>query len=284
MITSGSYLGHASRCLRPRAHASVVMTAAALMMTTPVQAAGSIDVLLKNVAKIGHIVPPKAEVAAKCDDDIVCAARMIADTIGPGASVVKIDTLNAVQKWSAADSVAESAMTRQQTLYLRPDPLRATAFVTAWQSRPADVTALTIDLRHLTDETNLEGMRQVAGLLTGPVSRAFRLDSMRGRALDWSLSPPRTDIRPAQLTVLIGAETPRLGVVLAELLRIHAGGQILGEPSRRDDIVRQTVSVSRGWQLLVPRGTLQVPSLVPGQPVLPDGPIPPDLVPPETVR
>ncbi len=274
-------MGEASENARRGLTATTAVLALAIGIAgvlAPARAAGDIGVLLNAVEKTGHVVPPEAEIEAQCGDDIVCAARRIAETIGPSATLAQDAPGNSALRWSQTKDFDTVADLDNGILYLRPDPFDASALVEAWGNRPDEVTALVLDLRRLADETNLEGMRQVAGLLAGPVSRAFRLMSQRGRGLDWSLSPARGDVRPRRLTVWIGTETPAVGTVLAELLRVHADAQVLGEPSLKGDIVRQAVPVTRGWRLLLPRGTVQLPSLIPGQPVLPDGPIPPEAL------
>ncbi len=149
---------------------------------------------------------------------------------------------------------------------------------------PDDAETLVLDLRIVPQRGTLEEMREFAAVLVGDVPRAFTMSTPSGRVFDWSLpASPRT-VGRIGLEVWIGSETTALAAVLAQLLRDHADARLFGAPTAGDRRVRKHVDVSDGWSLQLTRGTVSIPSLVDGQPVIPDGPWPAGAPAPDPVH
>jgi Peptidase family S41 len=135
---------------------------------------------------------------------------------------------------------------------------------------------LVLDLRHNQGGV-LRRMLHVAARFTGPVPGAVRLiNGDRVRTL--SIPEPRAPIWRGRITVLVGANTISSGEVLAALLRRHAGATVLGERTWGKDYVLRVEPIDHDWRALIPDGRIEVPGEILAGGLVPDGPIPDQLV------
>ena len=93
-----------------------------------------------------------------------------------------------------------------------------------------------------------------------------------------AIPAPPGPVWQGRLTVLVGDDTISSGEVLAALLRHFAHAAVLGERTWGKDFAMRVVMVDPDWRALVPAGRIEVPGEVLHGGLLPDGPIPPDLL------
>ena len=140
----------------------------------------------------------------------------------------------------------------------------------------APVAELILDLRH-NHGGSVRRMLGVAARFTGPVPDALRLIADDGVTV-LAIPAPSAPVWQGRLTVLVGDDTISSGEVLAALLRHFAHAAVLGERTWGKDFAMRVVMVDPDWRALVPAGRIEVPGEVLEGGLLPDGPIPSDLV------
>jgi hypothetical protein len=135
---------------------------------------------------------------------------------------------------------------------------------------------LVLDLRH-NQGGLLRRMLRVAGRFTGPVPDAVRLvDADQVRLV--AIPQPSGAVWHGPITVLVGANTISSGEVLGALLRRHAGATVLGERTWGKDYVLRVEAIDPDWRALVPDARIEVPGEILAGGLVPDGPIPAELV------
>jgi C-terminal processing protease CtpA/Prc len=136
--------------------------------------------------------------------------------------------------------------------------------------------ALVLDLRYNQGGV-LRRMLRIAGRFTGPVPDAVHLvDADQVRLM--AIPQPSGAVWRGPITVLVGPNTTSSGEVLAALLRRHAGATVLGERTWGKDYVLRVEAVNADWRALVPDARIEVPGEILAGGLVPDGPIPAELV------
>ena len=140
----------------------------------------------------------------------------------------------------------------------------------------APVAELILDLRH-NHGGSVRRMLRVAARFTGPVPDALRLIADDGVTV-LAIPDPKEPVWQGRLTVLVGDDTISSGEVLAALLRRFAHAAVLGQRTWGKDFAMRVVMVDPDWRALVPAGRIEVPGEALHGGLLPDAPIPPDLL------
>lgn len=126
---------------------------------------------------------------------------------------------------------------------------------------------------------DLGRMLRFAGVFTGAVPAALRLEGEGGRSLDIPAPAHRPEAlrELAGLDLLVGPETASSAEILAALLRRHAGARVLGRRTAGKDYLHRIVPIEQGWSLFLPAETVAVPGETLAGGLMPDGPLPPGL-------
>ena len=119
---------------------------------------------------------------------------------------------------------------------------------------------------------DLGRMLRIAGLFTGPVRAAVRLQGQDQRSVD--IPVPAWSPAVSTLTLLVDAETASSAEIFAALLRRHAAARLLGAPTAGKDYLHRIVPIEQGWSLYLPAETVVVPGEVLAGGLRPDGPLP----------
>ena len=127
----------------------------------------------------------------------------------------------------------------------------------ALASASADQPAiLSIDLRG-NGGGDFERMLALAGVLIGPRTHAVEVDHGRhleGRALD---GPVMRHWRVA--SVVTDQDTASAALLLARLLKTHAGAEVIGPPVEGKAIfLKRRITIDHGWRLILPIAELRV--------------------------
>jgi hypothetical protein len=138
------------------------------------------------------------------------------------------------------------------------------------------VEALILDLRH-NHGGSVRRMLRVAARFTGPVPDALLLIGA-DRVTMFEIPAPSAPVWPGRLTVLVGYDTISSGEVLAGLLRRYARARVLGERTWGKDFALRVELLDHDWRALVPAGRLEIPGEALAGGLVPDGPIPPELL------
>ena len=138
------------------------------------------------------------------------------------------------------------------------------------------VDAFILDLRH-NGGGSIRRMLRVAAQFTGPIPDALRLIAEDGVTV-LAIPNPSGPVWPGRLTVLVGHQTISSGEVLAGLLRRYARAQVLGERTWGKDFAMRVEVLEGQWRALVPAGHIEIPGEALHGGLLPDGPIPPELL------
>lgn len=224
------------------------------------------------VSAIGYEVPAARTLRAACDEDVLCAARFLKDLIGDEARLLPVES-DAARRTAWTDRpppiLEHTSDGDAATLVLARFDARAVAAAL----KPSPPRHLTIDLRDIGEPEDLDGMRRVAGLFIGRHDRAFRIDYVTGRIVDWQVPASAERFRPATLTVLIGPDTAGAAEIFAVLMKKYGRAEILGAPSAGAYYLRRIVPVTHGWVLSLPRGRMSVPGVHLTGGVSPDRPL-----------
>lgn len=113
-----------------------------------------------------------------------------------------------------------------------------------------------IDLRG-NEGGDFERMLEIAGLFTGPVKNAVKIDypdhqetrSIHGPAVrDWQVS-----------RVEIDNQTASAALLLARLLETHAGAKLAGPPTMEKPVfLKRRITISHDWRFILPIAEIQV--------------------------
>ncbi len=239
----------------------------------------AIDGLLAAVAAYAPATPGLPEAAAlrrRCGADALCAARLVASALGPGAAVERIDhpDTDTIRRVTTRSSVRALGRLADGAALIALDRFGRTAERELRQAIAAfGATRLVLDLR-ANRGGDFERMLRVAGLVTGPGEHALDVignDGTRPRAIP--ASGRIEDVRA--LTVVVGRHTASSGEMLAALLRRHAGGEIVGERTQGKDYLVRVVPVHHDWRLVLRAERVEIvgENLVGG--LRPDRPAPP---------
>ncbi len=209
--------------------------------------------LIHAVEAAGHHVPPILTLRSSCDDDMLCIARFLKERIGEGAALIPDDGRQQEEKssWQKA-----AALTDLGSAKIALHQFDASAVAERFKEAKLDV----IDLRRTKDD-DLDQMRRVAGLFIGDVERAFTVNHIGGRQIDWTVSAPREGLLTPVPEIWLGPETGVAAVLLAVLLKKHAKAAIRGEPTQKSAFLSIDIPVMHGWKLRIPRAFLSVPDL-----------------------
>ncbi len=238
----------------------------------------------------GNAIAPMHLIRQGCDQDTLCAARFLAEKLGPRARLEKIrhpDT-DTIRRVSSRPSVTGWSLRPPGALRLFLDHFgrKAVAEIGGALERGrakmrAPITSLEIDLRR-NRGGDLNRMLKVAALFTGPVRGAVQLD---GAARTISIDIPDVGQRLLfrRIDLLVGPDTASSAEVFAGLLRTRLGARLLGRRTHGKDYVLRAIPVSQDWRLLIPAETIAVPGIALSGGLLPDIVLP-EVLPPETDR
>ena len=116
---------------------------------------------------------------------------------------------------------------------------------------------------------DLDRMRRVACLFTGPKAAALRLVGRDGMTAI-ALPEPLRAIETAALDVLIGPGTASSAEILAALLRRHAGARLVGARTRGKDRLTRLIPVDHDWRLAIPAERIELPGEALASGLVPD--------------
>ncbi len=207
-------------------------------------------------------VPALAVLRARCGADILCAARVIAASIGPRARLERVihpdtDTIRRVRNRVSVTRVIRRA---PGVLRIRLDHFgrRAGAeLLTAMTRAGEPPVTLEIDLRG-NGGGDLRRMLRAAALFAGPVKDVLRL-RMKGATRSLSLPAPRGRITAEKLIVLTGPRTASSAEVFAAILRTRLGARIMGARTWGKNWLLSAIPVNNDWRLFVPSAIMRVP-------------------------
>lgn len=205
--------------------------------------------------------PPLSVLRAKCGEDALCAARLIAagDERARLRRVVHPDT-DSIRRVTVLPSVTAVGRTASGVWRIRLDRFgRKVVEELQAALRGARVAVLEIDLRR-NGGGDIGRMLRAAALFTGPVQRAVRLKGRGG--VRWLAVPrPAMRIRTGRLRLLAGARTASSAEVFAALLKTHAEARLIGAPTHGKNWLLEAVPVTHDWRLLLPAAVISVPGV-----------------------
>jgi len=230
-------------------------------------AGGAVGRLLTSAGALASgPVPASFTVVAACRDDALCAARLVARSLGPRARLERVrhpDT-DSIRRVKSAPSLAGWNIICGNTLRL--DLVRfgrkaifeiEQAVSQAGARTGGDIRALEIDLRR-NRGGNLDRMLKVAALFLGQMPDAVRL-SRGAEIVRLDIAPAARRISFARLTLHIGPDTASSAEIFTALMRAHGEARVRGRKSYGKDYLLRVVPVNHDWQLLVPAETVTVP-------------------------
>lgn len=113
-----------------------------------------------------------------------------------------------------------------------------------------------IDLRG-NEGGDFERMLEIAGLFTGPIKDAVKIDfpdhsetrSIHGPTVrHWQVSRVETDNQTASAALL-----------LAQLLETHAGGELVGPPTMEKPVfLKRRININHDWRFIMPIAKIQI--------------------------
>lgn len=224
-----------------------------------VWAEGSLVRLLTSVRAISPgTLPDIQDIRAACGENGLCAARIMAQIIGPKAILEKVrhPSSDQIRLVTSVKSVTRHSFNDQGVLNLelkrfgRKVVFELKKIATAVQNSDHPLKQIILDLRQ-NPGGDVDRMLRVTSLFTGPVAAAVYLDGRQGRK---SLSVP--DKQPVfsdtPLQILIGPNTKSSAEILAALLKVHGGAELIGARTFGKNYLLRVVAVSHDWRLLVP--------------------------------
>ncbi len=253
-----------------------VIGALAVLLPARAPAGGGVERLVRDVrAASGPHLPTLEEVTGRCASDTLCAAQVLAQAIGPRARIedVRHPSTDQIRWVTSARSVAsasvdEAILTIRLIRFGRKAVPEIRNELETRLTADSEIKTVVLDLR-ANQGGDLDRMLRVAATFTGPVQNAVRLIGWNGAT---ALSIPRTDpvFRSLSLRVLVGPETASSAEVLAALLKVHAGAQIIGSATLGKNYVLRVVPVNHDVRLLVPGERIEVPGAVLAGGLVPD--------------
>ena len=235
--------------------------------------------LHRTAAEISpHPLPALASLRARCHSDVLCAAKILAESLAPHGRLQRVATpsSDAIRGVAKQPSLETGAVNEQGWMSLR---LHRFGRDVMWELRAAlnaarkdqGIKGITLDLRANTGG-DFDRMLRVAGLFCGQVENAVRLHAKDGQR-SFSI-PEGAPLWTGGLRVLIGAQTASGAEVLAALLRRYSGARLLGERSFGKDVLLREIAVRHGWRLLLPAGRLEVDGVELSAGLMPDADAP----------
>ncbi len=254
----------------------------AVLGTAPSAIAGSFDPLDQWLEMVTVYAPSRWNLSvdsmrAKCGDDLLCAARVVAsldrrarlqkishpdtDTIRwvkTGPSVMAARRLDDGGVFIALERFGRKA---RQEMVKALDDLSATH----------KNDKIVLDLRK-NSGGNFNNMLRVAGLFTGTVDNALFLNG-GGKKTPIGIAAAKTPRITRPLVVLVGPETASSGEILAVVLRKYAGARLVGKRTYGKDYLLRIIPVNNEWRLMLPAERVIVPGETITGGVTPDQPI-----------
>jgi Peptidase family S41 len=194
----------------------------------------------------------------------------------PSTMLWRLETVDGDAVWAAAQpSIERTARLDLATRLVELDRF-GRSVEAELRAALGPVDLLLLDLRH-NHGGSVRRMLKVAAQFTGPVPDALRLVAENG-ATALAIPDPSAPVWPGRLTVLVGHETISSGEVLAGLLRRYARARVLGERTWGKDFAMRVETLAGEWRALVPAGRIEIPGETLHGGLVPDGPIPPELL------
>jgi C-terminal processing protease CtpA/Prc len=212
----------------------------------------------------GASVPHIEKVRAHCGSDAICAAKLLVEAIGPEARLERVDhpDTDQIRNVRSEPSVTGTVLSQDGTAQIKLDRFNRAAVREIRDSfenltGSGEVRRLILDLR-ANQGGDFKRMLKLAALFTGPVPEAIHLHGLNGVT---KIGIPQ-DHRLATglpITVLVGPQTASSGEILAALLRVHAGAEIVGSRTFGKNYLHRIVPIDHDWRLLVPAERIEVP-------------------------
>ena len=204
----------------------------------------------------------------------------------PSTMLWRLQTVDGAAIWALAQPSIERAARLDQATRLVELDRFGRRVETELRAALGPVDLLVLDLRH-NRGGSVRRMLRVAADFTGPVPDALRLIADDGVTV-LAIPDPSGPVWPGRLTVLVGNQTISSGEVLAGLLRRYARATVLGERTWGKDFAMRVEALDHDWRALVPAGRIEIPGELLHGGLVPDGPIPPELLarlePPRSAR
>lgn len=243
-----------------------------------------IERILNEISLWTNTPLPSAEaIKQSCGMNMVCAARMLAEAMGPDARLTRqlhpdTDTIRMVRNLPSITRIEYPGTGILRVRFTRFGRTAIQELETALMTSRQVIRTLEVDLRDHRGG-NLRAMMRLASWFTGPVHKALALQRTEGK-LEWldlnSFKNGASELPRPHIRILINQNTASSAEIFAALLRRYAGARILGNSrTRGKNWLLRTIAVTHDLVLLVPAERIHVPgeSLTGG--LLPDAPFPP---------
>ena len=237
----------------------------ALLPPASAPAGDSLDRIVGTVRSIVDApIPDIEEVRARCGGDPLCAARLLAAAIGPEARLERVEhpDTDEIRGVRSEPSVTGAVLAPDGTARIVLDRFGRAAVREIEDSLQnltgrGEVRRLILDLR-ANGGGDFKRMLKVAALFTGAVPEAVIL---RGKNGTVQIGIPAAERLAAGLPVAVwvGPQTASSAEILAALLRVHAGAEIVGARTFGKNYLLRSISVVHDWRLLVPAERIEVP-------------------------
>ncbi len=246
------------------------------LLATPALAGDAIDRIVgaASLARL-DLIPGEAALRQRCGSDGLCAAREVAEKLGPRARLDRVrhpdtDTIRWVT--TPASVVVHGSRPAPGRIEIRSfgrKVLRELGAALATSGAAgAGRSELVLDLRR-NGGGDFERMLEVAGLLLGPMPRALSLQDAEG--LTWRALDGARERGWRVRRVLIGPRTASSAEILAALLAAHGGAQLCGHArTAGKSFLQSVVQVDHDWRLLIERARVEVPGADLANGLIPD--------------
>lgn len=218
----------------------------------------------REYALAADAVASPVAIERRCGRDVLCAARMIVNSAGPGAALVRVhtpdtDTIRWVKTRPSVTRIVDEEDGRRVIAldhFGRTVEREMIAALSA--TGAAGQSEIVIDLR-CNGGGDFRRMLGVAGLFTGPVEHALSLVDRHGRRtiVDIPEVGWRADAGP--LAVIVGPGTASSAEVLTLLLGKYAAASILGARTYGKDYLTRVIPVTHDWNMVLPSAKIEVP-------------------------
>jgi Peptidase family S41 len=195
----------------------------------------------------------------------------------PSTVLQRVETVDSEMIWASAQpSIARIARLDLATRLVKLDHFGRKVDAEL-RAALGPIDGLILDLRH-NHGGSVRRMLQVAARFTGPVAAALSLIAEDGATTVFAIPDPSGPVWPGRLTVLVGDDTISSGEVLAGLLRRYGHASVLGARTWGKDFAMRVEQIDHDWRALVPAGRIEIPGEALHGGLIPDGPIPPELL------